>query len=167
LLHLKKISAVGRPEVRRRSSNQHRKAIAQVLTALAKMDLTVSVKGHDSGDYERIATLVNCDRSNLAKKIDNISEYTQVLAATSTQLEIIAKDLAKDASETSRLAADTARSSEKVSTDLNVVTVGSNEMLTSIREISQNTSRPRMWYGLPFRSPTTLRAGSNIWVSGL
>jgi len=115
--------------------------IERVLTALAKMDLTVRVEGHYQGDYDRIATLLNTVSSKLAAEVQQISQHTMTMASPSQELTTITKELAQGAIENSSLATSAAKSSEKVSAGLSAVSAGSVEMLNSIREISQSASR--------------------------
>jgi methyl-accepting chemotaxis protein len=115
--------------------------IERVLTALAKMDLTVRVEGHYQGDYDRIATLLNTVSSKLAAEVQQISQHTMTMASASQELTTITKELAQGAIENSSLATSAAKSSEKVSAGLSAVSAGSVEMLNSIREISQSASR--------------------------
>ncbi|MDQ2839758.1 MAG: methyl-accepting chemotaxis protein [Acidobacteriota bacterium] len=115
--------------------------IEHVLTALARMDLTVRVQGTYRGDYDRIATALNavCDR--LGSEVEQIKQHTLVIAATSEELSAIARELAQGAVENSRMATHAAASSEKVSIGLSAVAAGSNQMRDSIREISQNAAK--------------------------
>jgi len=115
--------------------------IERVLTALAKMDLTVRVEGHYQGDYDRIATLLNTVSSKLAAEVQQISQHTMTMASASQELTTITKELAQGAIENSSLATSAATSSQKVSAGLSAVSSGSIEMLSSIREISQSASR--------------------------
>ena len=115
--------------------------IERVLEALAKMDLTVRVEGRYAGDYDRIATLLNTVSSKLATEVQQISQHTMAMASASNELSTITKELARDATENSKLATSAATSSQKVSAGLSAVSAGSVEMLSSIREISQSASR--------------------------
>jgi methyl-accepting chemotaxis protein len=113
----------------------------RVLTALAQMDLTARVEGHYSGDYDRIATVLNTVCSQFAKEVKEIKQHTLTMATASEELTSITKELSRGATETSHLADSVAKFSETVSTGLAAAASGSGEMLISIREISQNTSK--------------------------
>lgn len=115
--------------------------IERVLNALAQMDLTARVQGHYDGDYERIATTLNMVCSQLAKEVKEIKQHTLVMATASEELTSITKELARGANETSHMADSVAKFSETVSAGLAAAASGSGEMLVSIREISQNTSK--------------------------
>jgi len=115
--------------------------IERVLTALAKMDLTQRVAGRYEGDYERIPAALNTVCKRLAEEVNRINQHTGALASASGKLATVSKGLAQGAVETSRLAASTAKSSEKVSRGLAAAAAGSGEMLSSIREISQNAGK--------------------------
>jgi methyl-accepting chemotaxis protein len=115
--------------------------IEQVLTALAKMDLTARVKGTYEGDYERIAIALNTVCTGLASEIRQIREHTLTMASASEQLGAITEELANGAVESSRRATSAAKSSEEVSVGLAAAASGATEMQRSIREISQNAAK--------------------------
>jgi methyl-accepting chemotaxis protein len=115
--------------------------IERVLAAMEQMNLTVRVEGHYDGDYKQIASLLNAVCSNLTNEVQQIKQHTMVIASTSDELTAVTRELARGATETSRMAANAARSSEGVSASLTAAAAGSGEMLSSIREISQNASK--------------------------
>ena len=115
--------------------------IERVLAAMEQMNLTVRVEGRYDGDYERIASLLNSVCSKLTNEVQQIRQHTMSMASTSDELTAVTRDLTRSATETSRMAASAAKSSEGVSASLTAAAAGSGEMLSSIREISQNASK--------------------------
>lgn len=115
--------------------------IEQVLTALARMDLTARVEGQYDGDYQRIATALNYVCSRLSEEVRRISQHTLVIASASEELTAVTQELTHGASETSRMARSAVESSEKVSSGLGAVSGGADEMLESMRAIAQSASK--------------------------
>jgi methyl-accepting chemotaxis protein len=112
----------------------------ETLEAVANGDLTRNIEVTSKDEVGRLATALNAMVTKMAAAITAISNNSQGLSASSSQLGSISHTMVANAEETTAQAATVAELASQIGDRIHTVSAGTEEMSASIKEISQNAS---------------------------
>jgi methyl-accepting chemotaxis protein len=115
-------------------------AVAQMLGAVARGDLTQTVKLPPGRDVDAIASAINEAGDSLRDTVGALTTSATVLGATSSSLVTISDRYSTGAEEVSRQATSAASTAEEVSRHVAAAAATAEEMTTSIRAIEHSAA---------------------------
>jgi methyl-accepting chemotaxis protein len=114
--------------------------IGDVVVALTHGDLTRRTGITSRDELGLIASGLDRALDELRRSMSTIGANAEALAGASTELSVVAGQIAEAAADTDARASSASAQSEEISRNVQTVAAGSEEMGLSIREISSNTS---------------------------
>jgi methyl-accepting chemotaxis protein len=124
------LDAVARPMLAARTTLEH----------VAARDLTTTMEGNFSGEYQVLQVALNQAVEAMQRAIGLIGQNAQVLASSAEELSAVASEMGMTAGQSSTQAGVVSAASEQVSRNVQTVAVGTEEMTASIREIAKNAA---------------------------
>jgi methyl-accepting chemotaxis protein len=114
--------------------------IGDVVAALTAGDLTRRTGITSRDELGLMASGLDRALDELRRSMSTIGANADALASASTELSVVAGQIAEAAGDTDAQASSASAESEEISRNVQTVAAGSEEMGLSIREISSNTS---------------------------
>ncbi|MFF5077808.1 methyl-accepting chemotaxis protein [Actinoplanes sp. NPDC000266] len=114
--------------------------VSRALDAVAEGDLTVAAEVRSHDELGAMAYAVNRARDGLKQTVDDLNHGAATLGEGTQRLASISTRLAQGAHEAAEQANVVANSAGDVSTSVQSVAAGSDEMGVSIREIAENAN---------------------------
>ncbi len=124
------LDAVARPMLAARTTLEH----------VAARDLTTTMEGTFSGEYQVLQVALNQAVEEMQRAIGLIGQNAQVLASSAEEMSAVASEMGMTAQQSSTQAGVVSAASEQVSRNVQTVAVGTEEMTASIREIAKNAA---------------------------
>ncbi len=122
------------------SQVQNRTAIVNAVHGANAGDLTQLIAVSGTDQLVQVGNQLQGFLTNLRGNIQQITQASSTLGASSEELSAISQQLATGAEETAEQATAVSAASEQVSKNVSLVSTGSDEMLSAIREIARNSN---------------------------
>jgi methyl-accepting chemotaxis protein len=116
------------------------RSIAEIMQAVSQGHLDRQIETENVGEYRSLTENINQTIGNLRESIASMTEISTTVAASSSEVTTVSKNMTDDANQTAEQAIAVSASAEQVSQNATTVATAVEEMNASIREIAKNAS---------------------------
>jgi methyl-accepting chemotaxis protein len=114
--------------------------IGNVLSQMAKGDLTIRMSGSYVGDFKQLSDVVNTTGQQMQSAMQLIATNAQSLASSAEELSATTQQITANSEETTAQARTVADAGGQVNTNLQTLSSGAEEMNSTIGEIAKNAT---------------------------